>query len=87
MIEYSDLEFFERVGEGLTATVWRGRWKSEDMVVAVKKMEEMTNREVENVHCLKFVTVQLLTVYDLVNVWLYYLTEFVIFMASDHLLL
>jgi len=57
------------------------------MVVAVKKMEEMTNREVENVHCLKFVTVQLLTVYDLVNVWLYYLTEFVIFMASDHLLL
>jgi len=51
MIEYSDLEFFERVGEGLTATVWRGRWKSEDKVVAVKKMEEMTNREVENVHC------------------------------------
>ena len=47
MIEYSDLEFFERVGEGLTATVWRGRWKSEDMLVAVKKMEEMTNREVE----------------------------------------
>jgi len=46
MIKYSDLEFFERVGEGLTATVWRGRWKSEDMVVAVKKMEEMTNREV-----------------------------------------
>ena len=46
MIEHSDLEFYERLGEGANAVVWRGKWKSEDMVVAVKRMFELTNREV-----------------------------------------
>ena len=36
-IEYGDLEFgTERVGVGGSATVYKGRWKSMDMIVAVK---------------------------------------------------
>ena len=35
-IEYGDLEFKERVGMGGSATVYKGRWKSRDMTVAVK---------------------------------------------------
>jgi len=36
-IEYGDLEFGkEPVGMGGSATVYKGRWKSRDMTVAVK---------------------------------------------------
>ena len=36
-IEYGDLEFGkEPVGTGGSATVYKGRWKSRDMTVAVK---------------------------------------------------
>lgn len=37
-IAFSDLEFFEKLGGGATATVYRGRWKSKNMIVAVKKL-------------------------------------------------
>ena len=37
-IALSDLEFFERLGGGAAGTVYRGRWKSKDTIVAIKKL-------------------------------------------------
>ena len=35
-IEYSDLAFGESLGAGGSATVYKGRWKSRNMTVAIK---------------------------------------------------
>ena len=35
-IEYSDLAFGESLGAGGSATVYKGRWKSKKMTVAIK---------------------------------------------------
>ena len=37
-ITFSDLEFFEKLGGGAAGSVYRGRWKSKNMVVAIKKL-------------------------------------------------
>ena len=37
-IVFSDLEFFERLGEGAAGSVYRGKWKSKDTIVAIKKL-------------------------------------------------
>ena len=38
-INYSDLEFVETVGSGGFGEVWKGRWKSKDKTVAIKKFK------------------------------------------------
>ena len=40
VIPYCDVEFFERVGIGAFGTVFRGRWKPMNKVVAIKECEE-----------------------------------------------
>ena len=45
-IEYSDLEFKEVVGSGGFGTVSKGRWMSENKVVAIKTMIVLDEREV-----------------------------------------
>ena len=45
-IEYSDLEFKEEVGSGGFGTVSRGLWVSENMIVAIKTMLVLEEREV-----------------------------------------
>lgn len=35
---YDDLEFFEKLGDGSFGSVYRGRWKSQDKEVAIKKI-------------------------------------------------
>ena len=37
-VEFSDLEFFERLGGGASGSVYRVKWKSKDKIVAVKKL-------------------------------------------------
>ena len=84
MIEHSDLEFYERLGGG-TAAVYRGRWKSEDTVVAVKRMLELTNREVEMLfmHSLNLNGVVLLYNFGgFFNLW----RQFIIFRAKSSFL-
>ena len=39
--KYDDLEFMECVGAGGTGHVWRGRWKSRNMTVAIKKVMDL----------------------------------------------
>ena len=38
-IEFADLEFVERVGKGGPGQVWKGKWKSKNMTVAIKVMD------------------------------------------------
>ena len=45
-IAFSDLEFFERLGGGATGTVYRAKWISKDRIVAVKKMTQILEKEV-----------------------------------------
>ena len=40
-IEFSELEFHERLGSGSAGTVYRARWKSQEKIVAVKKLLQM----------------------------------------------
>jgi len=37
-VEFSDLEFYERLGEGSAGSVYRALWKSKQKKVAVKKL-------------------------------------------------
>ncbi|XP_071158428.1 mitogen-activated protein kinase kinase kinase 20-like [Mytilus edulis] len=37
-IDFEDLEFYERCGGGTFGSVYRARWKSENLIVAVKKL-------------------------------------------------
>ncbi|KAK3108475.1 hypothetical protein FSP39_008788 [Pinctada imbricata] len=37
-IEFDDVEFYERCGGGTFGSVYRARWKSENLIVAVKKL-------------------------------------------------
>ena len=37
-LSYDDFEFFEKLGDGSFGSVYRGRWKSQDKVVAIKKI-------------------------------------------------
>lgn len=46
MIPYNDVEFFENVGRGAYATVFRGRWKPMNRVVAIKVTAAIDLREV-----------------------------------------
>lgn len=45
-IDYRDLEFMNQLGEGGFGTVYRGRWKSRDKVVAIKRLNIIDEREV-----------------------------------------
>lgn len=45
-IEFSDLEFKEQVGGGGFGTVSKGRWISENKIVAIKTMLLFDDREV-----------------------------------------
>ena len=37
-LAYDDFEFFEKLGDGSFGSVYRGRWKSQDKEVAIKKI-------------------------------------------------
>ena len=45
-IEYSDLEFKEKVGSGGFGTVSKGRWISKNKIVAIKMLMDVEEREV-----------------------------------------
>ena len=45
-IETSDLEFEKKVGEGQTGTVYKGRWKSRGLDVAIKTTGALKKTEV-----------------------------------------
>ena len=40
-IELADLEFMDNVGAGSFGKVWKGRWKSKNKIVAIKKVMEL----------------------------------------------
>ena len=40
-IEFSNLEFYERLGGGSAGTVYRALWKQQEKIVAVKKLLQM----------------------------------------------
>ena len=46
VIDFRDLKFLEKLGEGGSGTVHSGRWKSRDKVVAIKKVNDIDEREV-----------------------------------------
>jgi len=46
VIPYNDVQFFENVGRGAYATVFRGRWKPMNRVVAIKVTAAIDLREV-----------------------------------------
>ena len=48
LIEYSELDFVQRVGGGGFGEVWRGRWKPKHRVVAIKTFKELEKREVSH---------------------------------------
>ena len=52
-INYSDLEFVETVGSGGFGEVFKGRWKSKDRTVAIKKFKfgEMEREVSQSVWC------------------------------------
>ena len=51
-IAFSDLEFFERLGEGSAGSVYRGRWKSKDTIVAIKKLLVLEKEvSLDSLHC------------------------------------
>ena len=48
-INFSDLEFGDQLGEGAFGVVYRGRWKSRHMDVAIKRVPGKINKtEVEH---------------------------------------
>jgi len=46
VIPYCDVEFFEAMGTGAFGTVFRGRWKPMNRIVAIKKCRERDLKEV-----------------------------------------
>ena len=46
-IKFSDLEFTELVGRGGFGEVWKGKWKSRERTVAIKKCNDLEKREVK----------------------------------------
>ena len=44
-IEFDDLEFMDTVGSGGFGQVWKGRWSSENKIVAIKKVMQLEQRE------------------------------------------
>lgn len=46
-IQFTDLEFYEKLGGGAAGSVYRAKWKSKDKIVAVKKLLEL-EKEVSN---------------------------------------
>ena len=55
-IAYSDLKIMERVGTGGFGTVSKGRWISENKIVAIKTMMVLDDREVSLYHSLNNTT-------------------------------
>ena len=45
-ILFSDLKFIEVIGKGGFGMVWKGEWMPGKKVVAIKKVEEIVEREV-----------------------------------------
>ena len=43
LIDFDDLEFFERCGVGSFGSVYRARWKSREKEVAVKELSTLGN--------------------------------------------
>lgn len=71
-IDFEDLEFYERCGGGTFGSVYRAKWKSENLIVAVKKLLVLDK---EVVHYLKSILKHIVTiVYRFVNVQKYLLT-------------
>lgn len=68
-IDFEDLEFYERCGGGTFGSVYRAKWKSENLIVAVKKLLVLDK---EVVHYLKSILKHIVTiVHRFVNVHLY----------------
>ena len=44
-INYSDLEFGEKIGGGSFGTVFKGHWKSKGLDVAIKRFSRIIERE------------------------------------------
>jgi hypothetical protein len=42
-IEYTDLDIYERCGKGSYGSVYRGLWKSRNIIVAIKKLLYLEN--------------------------------------------
>ena len=73
-VEYSDLEFGEKVGLGGFGSVSKGRWKSRKMVVAIKTLNVFNEREVSYIlscdSCnVRIVTILLLDISYHLNAW------------------
>ena len=49
-ISFSDLEFGEKVGSGGFGTVFKGRWKSKGMDVAIKRLQNRIRKEEVSLH-------------------------------------
>ena len=49
-IEFSDLEFMEKLGSGGSGTVSKGRWISKDKIVAIK-LTALEEKEVHHLLC------------------------------------
>ena len=65
-VKYSDLEFGEKVGLGGFGSVSKGRWKSREMVVAIKTLNVFDEREVSYIlSC----NVRIVTIFLLDIVW------------------
>jgi len=43
-LEFTDLEFIERVGRGRSGQVWRGKWKPKNITVAIKVLDGVCYR-------------------------------------------
>ena len=49
-ISYSDLEFGGKVGSGAFGTVFKGRWKSKGLDVAIKRLQNRIRKEEVSFH-------------------------------------
>ena len=61
-IDFADLEFHERLGSGAAGTVYSGRWKSKEKIVAIKKLL-IIEREVRREGCASIGRKPLATIY------------------------